>query len=370
MTADMDAFRREIDACDREIVHALGRRASAAMAIGRIKRQKGTAVFAPERERQVYDKIATLNEGPLPPRAMQAIYREIMSGCIALEQATRISYLGPPGTFTHQASREKFGASQEYLPAAEIRDVFLAVSRGHADYGVVPVENSTEGSVTETFDMLLETGLSICSEIFLEIHQNLLATCALSEIREVWSHPNALAQCRQWLAANLHGVPIREVASTAIAAEKATRESGIAAIASEAAAAIHGLEILVRSVEDRPENTTRFVVLAHAFPERPSGDDRTSILFAIRHEAGSLFEALLPFKDHGINLTRIESRPSKKVNWEYAFFVDFEGHIADPGVSETLDEVRRRTDDYRLLGSYPRAAHQVRVPPPPEKTEP
>lgn len=368
MTTDMETLRREIDACDREIVAALSRRARAAMAIGRIKREAGTAVFAPERERQVYDKITGLNEGPLPPRSLHAIYREIMSGCIALEQATRISYLGPPGTFSHQASLQKFGAAQEYLPAPEIRDVFLSVHRGHADYGVVPVENSTEGSVTETFDMFMESGLHICSEIFLEIHQNLLAACPLAEIREVWSHPNALAQCRQWLAANLSGVPVREVASTVIAAARAASEPGIAAIASEAASTIHGLEILVRSIEDRPENTTRFAVLAHAYPEKRSGDDRTSIVFAIRHEAGSLFEALQPFKIHGINLTRIESRPSKKVNWEYAFFVDFEGHVADPGVPEVLEAIRRRTDDFRLLGSYPRAAHQVHVPPPPEKS--
>ena len=362
---DLETLRQEIDECDRQITALLNRRASAAKEIGRIKRENGQSVFAPEREKAVYEKVAKLSEGPLKGQNLQAIYREIMSACIALEKPTRIACLGPKGTFTHQAAINKFGTSMEYLPEPEIRDVFLAVARSHADYGVVPIENSTEGSVNATQDMLMESDLKICSEIFLEIHQNLVAACGLRDVKLVVSHPNALAQCRQWLAANLPGVPVREVPSTALAAERASREDGVAAVASEAAARLYELDCVVRGIEDKPDNTTRFLVLAQSFGG-PSGDDRTSIVFSTRHESGSLYSALMPFKANSVNLTRIESRPSRRIKWEYSFFVDLEGHANDPRIDMTLKEVEEQTDEFKLLGSYPRAAHLVTVPPPSE----
>lgn len=360
---DLESLRQEIDACDREIVALLNRRAIAAREIGRIKRETGQSIFAPDREHAVYRKVLALNTGPFCPRSLQAVYREIMSGCIALERPTRIAYLGPPGTFSYEAAREKFGESMEYHPMPEIRDVFLAVSRDHADYGVVPIENSTEGGVNATCDMLMESPLKICSEIFLPIHHNLLAACPMEEIRLVVSHPMAIPQCRNWLAANLPGIPVEAVASTARAAERARDEKGLAAIASEAAAALYDLEILERCIEDNPNNMTRFIVIAHN-DSPPTGEDRTSILFSTRHESGSLYHALEPFHRNQINLTRIESRPAKRVAWEYSFFVDLEGHASDPKVKETLEEVARITDDFRILGSYPRAARIVRTPPP------
>lgn len=362
---ELDAFRNEIDACDREIVQLLNRRAKAAQEIGRRKHEHGAAVFAPAREKAVYDKVVGVNTGPLTEGHLHNIYREIMSACIALEAPTRISFLGPKGTFSHEAAMHKFGGAMEYLPALEIRDVFLAVTRGHADYGVVPIENSTEGGVSATADMLMEMdpGLTICSEIFLPVHHNLLYNGSLDEIQVVISHPQALAQCRNWLAANLPGVPTEPVPSTATAAEQASYKRGVAAISSEVAMSIYtDLEHIERGIEDKPDNTTRFIVIGR-HPAQPTGDDRTSVLFSIRHESGSLVHALAPFDREGVNMTRIESRPAKKVRWEYSFFVDLEGHQDEPRVQDTLEEVRRLTDDFRVLGSYPRAAHVVFTPP-------
>ncbi len=358
----MDEMREVIDKCDREIVRLLNERAQAAREIGRIKKKAKQSVFAPDREMAVYEKVSALNQGPLPERSLFAVYREIMSGCIALEAPTRVSYLGPPGTFSHEAALQKFGASMEYLPAPEIRDVFLAITRGHAEYGIVPIENSTEGSVNATSDMLMETDLKICAEIFLKIHQNLLYNGELLRIKLVVSHPSALAQCRSWLTANLPGVPVREVASTALAAERAAREAGVAAVASEAIATLHSFNRIERVIEDEPNNTTRFIVLAKTFAG-PTSDDRTSLLFSVTHKAGSLYQALEAFKANGINLTRIESRPSKKTKWEYCFFVDIEGHVEDPAVAHTLAELKPAIDELTVLGSYPRTAKWVHAPP-------
>ncbi|MBN2712319.1 MAG: prephenate dehydratase [Planctomycetes bacterium] len=356
----LDDLRKIIDDCDKDIVRILNERAKAAHEIGAIKIKNGQGIFAPEREKAVYDKVDGLNEGPFQAHSLHAVYREIMSACIALEKPTRIAYFGPSGTFTHQAAISKFGNSMEYLPQPQIRDVFLAVMRGHADYGFVPIENSTEGAVNATSDMLIESGLKICSEVFLEIHQTLLCNCELKDIKIVISHPQALAQCRSWLAANLPGVPVREVASTAHAAERASREQGVAAIASEVAASLYNLNNVINCIEDKQDNTTRFVALAHTYG-KPSGDDRTSIVFSVLNKSGSLYEALLPFKNNNINLTRIESRPSKKKNWEYSFFVDIDGHVDDPAVKKALEELKDSTDDFVHLGSYPKAAHLVRT---------
>ncbi len=360
---NLDALRQQIDACDRKIVAALNERAKLVLDVGRIKREEGMRIFAPEREQAVYDKVAGLSEGPLISKHLNNIYREIISSSISLEAPTRISYLGPEGTFTHAAARQRFGSGVEYQPAPQIRDVFLAVAREHADYGVVPIENSTEGSVTATCDMFMESDLKICAEIFLPVRQNLLAMCERKEIQLLVSHPIVFGQCRNWLAANLPVVPCEPVASTAIAAEHASYKRGVAAIAGDAAAALYDFTHIERGIEDNPNNMTRFVVLSTSYT-KPSGDDRTSILFSARHEAGSLYHALEPFNRRGVNLTRIESRPSKKINWEYSFFVDLEGHMDEPLVAETLAEIRATTDDFRILGSYPRARHVVAAPPP------
>ncbi|MBN1257023.1 MAG: prephenate dehydratase, partial [Planctomycetes bacterium] len=250
----------------------------------------------------------------------------------------------------------------------EIRDVFLAISRGHADYGVVPIENSTEGSVTQTCDMFMESELNICSEIFEEIHQNLLARCSLGEVKKIISHPQALAQCRNWLAANAATLEVVETSSTTKAAQIASEEKGTAAIASEAAAATYDLHILEESIEDCPNNLTRFVVLGHGYG-KPTGRDRTSIMFSLQHKAGSLAETMLAFRGTGVNLTRIESRPCKTRAWEYTFFVDMEGHAEEPPVSDTLEALQEITHNLVVLGSYPRAERVRPVKPQAELAE-
>ncbi len=351
---DLDSLREQIDACDREIVRLLNERARVAMEIGNYKREKGLPVYAPHREQAVYEKIAALSDGPLGETSLHAVYREIISAMIALEGPPRIAYLGPPGTWSHVAALRRFGSSVEHIPCREIRDVFLAISREHADYGIVPVENSTEGSVSQTSDMFMECDLKICSEIYVEIHQNLLARCELKDVKRIHSHPQAIAQCRNWLAANAAGVEVIEVASTTRAAEMAAREDGAAAIASDAAAAIYDLRVLEACIEDRPDNITRFVVLSHR-PAGRSGRDRTSVMFSLQHESGSLADALMIFKRHGVNMTRIESRPARKRAWEYTFFIDMEGHVEDEGVIAALDALRSRSHDFVVLGSYPRA---------------
>jgi len=358
---DLDELRRQIDSCDEQLVRLINERARIALKVGALKSQTGEPVYAPHREQQVYERVTALNRGPLSERTIRAIYREIMSGTIALEAPTRVSYLGPPGTFSHMAALQKFGASIEYHAAREIRDVFLAVSREHADYGIVPIENSTEGSVTQTTDMFMTTDLSICSEAYVEIHQNLLAKGQLDQIRQIASHPQPLAQCREWLNANLAHAEVIETVSTAAAAQLAASDPTVAAIASEAAATIYDLHVLEPCIEDRADNVTRFVVLAHSFG-KPTGQDRTSIMFSVPHRAGSLADALQACKDHGINLTRIESRPARKRAWEYSFFIDLEGHAEDPQVARGLEALRHRTHDLVVLGSYPRAERIRPVP--------
>ncbi len=363
MADELDPYRKIIDDCDKQIIDLLANRAKAAQEIGRVKQASGSPIYAPDREKKVYDKVEGLNKGPLTNSNIHAIYREIMSACIALEATTRICYFGPAGTFTHQAALKHFGAAMEYRPASTIRDVFLDVSRGHADYGVVPVENSIEGAVSATCDSLMEFDLKVCAEIFLPIHQTLLCNCPLNEITLVVSHPVAIPQCRNWLAAHLPGVPTQEVASTSKAAEFASYKKGVAAIASEAAAALYDFQFIERHIEDTTTNTTRFFIISKS-AARSSGDDLTTLLFSVRNEAGSLYNALKVFSENNHNLTRIESRPAKKVSWEYSFFVDVEGHANDPLLSETLEKVKRLTDDFRILGSYPRAKHVVDTPPP------
>ncbi|MCX7804121.1 MAG: prephenate dehydratase [Planctomycetota bacterium] len=340
-------------------------RAEAARRIGRLKADAGQKPYVAAREVGVYRRVIGENRGPLPDEALKAIYREIMSACIALERPTRASYFGAPGSFTHLAAKTKFGSQVEYLPCRDLRDVFLAVSRGHVDYGVIPIENSTEGGVNQAMDIFTDTNLKIAAEIYLPVHHHLLSNFPLHEIKVVFSHPHAFAQCRNWLTANLPDVERREVGSTSLGAEMAARMGNAAAIAGEMAAAIYELQILYRNIEDNPENVTRFVVLAEKSGP-PSGRDKTSLLFWIKDAPGALVTMLEPFRRFGINLTRIESRPSKRKPWEYYFFVDLEGHVEDPPVAQALAELESLCKHIEILGSYPAAGTVL----PPASEEP
>jgi chorismate mutase/prephenate dehydratase len=351
---DLGQLRQRIDVLDQQIVELINERAKNAVQIGAIKAREGRKPYAPSREIQVYRKVTGQNRGPLPNDALKSIYREIMSATIALEHPTRIAYFGQPGTFTHLAARTKFGSAMNYIPKRDMREVFLSVSRGEADYGVVPIENSTEGGVNQAIDMFADTRLKIASEIYLPIHQYLLSKSALRDIRIVYSHPQPFAQCRNWLMGNLGEVEKREVNSTAAAAELAAKDPSAAAIGGLLAAEIYNVPIVASHIEDSPDNITRFFVVAEHMAER-TGRDKTSLVLSIKDEPGALLRLLQPFQQHRLNLTRIESRPSKRRAWEYNFFLDLEGHVTDEAVKQTLDELNGQVKHLEVLGSYPAA---------------
>jgi chorismate mutase/prephenate dehydratase len=353
---DLARHRADIDDLDRQLVELLSRRARAAQAIGAAKKATGAAIFAPHREHAIYERIAGLNDGPLPSSALRAIWREIMSGCIALERSISVCYLGTSGSFTHTAARLKFGDSVSYAPVESISTVFTEVERGHADYGVVPIENSTDGGINDTIDAFLSTSLVIVGELRLRVRHHLMARGERSAIRRVYSKDTAFRQCRSWLAANLPGVALIELGSTTQAAERAAAEPDAAAIGSEEAAAAMGLPLVASSIEDNPSNTTRFVVVAG--PDKaakPTGSDRTSVMFGIQDRPGALYDALLPFRQAGLSLSRIESRPSRRQVWEYLFFIDCLGHRDDPAVSQALQALSGISSVLQVLGSYPRS---------------
>jgi chorismate mutase/prephenate dehydratase len=277
-----------------------------------------------------------------------------MSATMALQRPTRVAFFGQAGTFTHFAARTKFGSSIEYLPHRDIRDVFLAVSRGRADFGVVPIENSTEGGVNQTLDMFAESRLKIASEIYAPIHHHLLSKSPLDKVRVIYSHPQPFAQCRNWLMGNLGHLDQREVGSTAAAAEMAAKDPHAAAIAGRLAAEIYKVPIIAEHIEDSPDNTTRFFVVAERMSDR-TGKDKTSVLISVKDEPGALLRILMPFQSHRINLTRIESRPSRRRAWEYHFFVDFEGHATDEHIRVALHELDTHAKHVEVLGSYPAA---------------
>jgi len=349
---NLDELRHKIDTLDADIVKLINERAANAVKIGAIKAKSGLKAYNPSREIQVYRKVSAHNAGPLPNEAFKAIYREIMSATIALERPSRVAFFGQPGTFTHLAALTKFGSSVEYIPTRDIRDVFLAVSRGRADYGLVPIENSTEGGVNQSIDMFAETRLKIASEIYLPIHHHLLSKSPLKDIRVVYSFGQPFAQCRNWLLGHLGTADRREVPSTAAAAEKAAQEPGAAAIAGALAAEIYNVPIVVENIEDSPDNITRFFVVAERMAER-TGHDKTSLVLSIKDEPGALLRLLKPFERHKINLTRIESRPSKRRAWEYNFFLDLEGHSEDEAVKQTLTDLEGQVKHLEVLGSYP-----------------
>ena len=354
---NLDELRQKIDALDAQIIQTLNERAQAAQAIGELKRSSQAPIYVPEREKAVFQKLAECNKGPLDNKAVQSIYREIISAIRALEKPTSVAFLGPRDTFSHMAALRIFGAAAEYLPLPSFPDVFTEVERKRIDYGVVPVESSMGGSVSDTLDRFISSNLKIVNEVLLHITQNLMAKCALHDIKRIYSKDNALLQCRNWLRANLPGVELIEISSTAEAARRAAEEPNAAAIASRLAAQTYNLDILAERIEDAPHNYTRFVVVGHQMVKR-TGDDKTSILVWVKDKPGTLYNLLLPFSKRNINLTRIESRPSQQKAWEYVFFIDFLGHIEDKTVTEVLAEAGEFTRNIKVLGSFPRAEFQ------------
>jgi len=350
---NLKKIRNEIDKIDKRLVGLINKRTRLALSIGEEKRKKGVEIFVPDRERKVYENVRKENRGPISGKAVEAIYREIMSSTLSLQHPLKIAYFGPPATFTHLAAIKKFGSQVTYIPVKSISGVFTEVETGRASYGVVPIENSTEGVVTHTLDMFVESNLKICSEVTLEISHNLLSCHKLSKIKKVYFNPQALAQCRLWLETNLPRVELIEVSSTARAAERAASSKNGGAIASLLASQMYHLKVLCRHIEDIRGNVTRFLVIGPT-PSRPTGHDRTSIMFSISDRVGALYSMLTPFKKHKINLTKIESRPSRMKHWDYFFFIDLEGHFEDKSVKKALAELEDHCHTLKILGSYPR----------------
>ena len=351
----IDDVRKKVDALDQRIVKLLNDRTRLAQHIGGLKQKSGAEIYAPAREKAVLARIRRLNQGPLTAASLQAIYREIMSASLALEHPVVVAYLGPQATFTHEAACSRFGASVQYLPCETITDVFAAVQKRSALYGVVPIENSIEGAVTHTLDQFIDTSLRICAEIYLPISLHLMARIERRQIQRVYSKSEVFGQCRRWLHAHLPGVELIPVSSTARAADMAARERGAAALAGMLAAELNGLRVLARDVQDLGGNTTRFLVIGQQYGP-PTGDDRTSLFFAVKHKVGALYGALESFKRARINMTKIESRPSKTRAWEYYFFVDVDGHAEDARVQRALKAMGEHCTLLTVLGSYPRAA--------------
>lgn len=354
--SNIDELRNAIDKIDDEILKFLNKRAEIVIKIGNIKREKNINVYVPEREQQIIERLIANNKKSFPDEALKSVYREILSASLSLEEPLKVSYFGPPATYAHLAALRHFGSSARFIAAESIKTVFDNVETGRSEYGVVPIENSNEGVVNYTLDLLVDSDLKISAEIMLEISHNLLSKQTdRSKIKKIYSHPQALAQCRQWLRANMPGIPIMESTSTSKAAELAAGDQEAAAIASELAAKIYDLAVLDKNIEDSKQNITRFLVISKNFPRR-TGKDKTSIMFSIKDKPGSLYDILHPFKKAKINLTKIESRPSKKKAWDYIFFVDLEGHIDDKTVKKAVESVRDGCLYLKILGSYPQGS--------------
>lgn len=349
-------WRAKIDAIDDQVLELLNQRAECNEEIGRLKAADETTVFVPGREIEIFERLERQNRGPFPTSALRNVFREIISASISLQRGVKVAYLGPRGTYTHEAALQQFGQMADLTPASTIAEIFEMVDTDRAEYGVVPIENSNEGVVSHTLDLFVESELTIGAEIHVPIHHALLSLGGeLRDVQAVYSHPQPLAQCRSWLELNLPNVPQHSTHSTADAAERASRDESLAAIASPAAAELYGLAPIQSGIEDNPDNTTRFLVITKTAPKR-SHRDVTSLLFSIkRDQVGALYRALEPFAHHDVNLTRIESRPTKARAWEYVFFCDFEGHVDDPNVERAIAELRPRCDFVKVLGSYPRA---------------
>lgn len=349
---ELKSLRKKIDSLDKKIIALLNMRARITLDIAKIKQKSHASIYSPDREREVLRRLSALNKGPLNYPAVEAIYREIMSSSLALEKPLKIAYLGPQATFTHLAALRRFGSQVDYLACNNIADVFLEVERDAADYGVVPIENSIEGAISYTLDMLVDSDLKICAQIVLDVSHNLLANCPKDKIRRLYSNPNVFGQCRIWLQEHLPDVEMVEVSSTTRAAQIAARESSSACIASLLAAKVYKLKIIASDIEDSPHNITRFLVVGKTDAAETSCD-KTSILFSIKDKVGALHDMLIPFKKYRINLTKIESRPSRRKAWDYYFFVDLEGHKNNHRLKKALLELEKNCTFLKVLGSYP-----------------
>ena len=350
-------LREQIDALDLQIMQAISDRARCAQQVAEVKKQQGdSAYYKPEREAQVLRHIMEQNSGPLDNEEMARLFRQIMSACLALEQPVKVAFLGPEGTFTQEAALKHFGDSAISVPMAAIDEVFRDVLAGSCDYGVVPVENSTEGVISHTLDSFMDSSLKICGEVELRIHQNLLIgpNTNKDNITRVYSHAQSLAQCRQWLNSNLPNVERVAVSSNAEAAKRVQGEWNSAAIAGDMSCKLYGLEKLNDKIEDNPDNSTRFLIIGRQ-EVPPSGDDRTSIVVSVQNKTGALHDLLEPFRRNNVDMTRLESRPSRSSKWSYVFFIDFVGHIEDASVAAVLKELSADVADLKVLGSYPRA---------------
>jgi chorismate mutase/prephenate dehydratase len=353
----LSELRIQIDAIDQQILQLINQRASLAEQVAKTKIASGedSCFYRPDREAQVLKRIQDLNPGPLSDETAAHFFRELMSACLALEKPLQVAFLGPEGTFTQQATFKHFGHAVQAEPVSAIEDIFLVVEEGRCQFGVVPVENSTEGVVTHTLDRFVLSPLQICGEVALRIQHNLMANVAdLSEITEVFSHRQSLAQCRKWLEANLPGVCCTEVSSNAEAAKIAASQKGAAAIAGEIAAETYDVSILKAGIEDEADNTTRFVIIGKLFSDS-TADDKTSIVLSTKNYSGALYTILEPFAKYGIGMTKIESRPSRQGLWDYLFFIDIDGHQNDDNVAAALQELQEHVTMMKILGSYPKA---------------
>ncbi|QFU01905.1 P-protein [Halomonas sp. THAF5a] len=355
-TVSLEALRQRIDALDNDILRLISERAACAQEVAEIKaeHEPGGVFYRPEREAQVLRRVMELNRGPLDSEEMARLFREIMSACLALERPVKVAYLGPEGTFTQQASLKHFGESAISLPMAAIDEVFREVEAGAVNYGVVPVENSTEGVINHTLDSFMDSSLRICGEVVLRIHHHLLVgeTTRRDKVSRIYSHPQSFAQCRKWLDAHFPHAERVPVSSNAEAARLVKTEWHSAAIAGDMAAKLYGLSKLAEKIEDRPDNSTRFLIIGNQ--DVPiSGEDKTSLVVAMRNQPGALHDLLEPFHRHHIDMTRLETRPSRSGVWNYVFFIDFKGHREEPQVAAMLEEVKLRAAEVKVLGSYP-----------------
>ncbi len=352
MKDKLQKLRSQIDALDVRLVKLLNERTRHVLEIGRFKQATGGEIYAPDREEAVLQRVLAQNTGPLTEESLRAIYREVMSSALALEKPLVIAYLGPAGTYSHVASVKKFGASLRYEPLPNIADVFTEVAKGRADYGVVPIENSTEGAVTHTYDMFVDSELKVCAQILLPIRHNLMSAGVRDQIKKLYSISQVFAQCRQWLQVNMPHAELVEVSSSTRAAEIAKGEPHAGALASSLAAEMYGLTIHDANIQDSSANVTRFLVIGRKYPGR-TGNDKTSIMYSVQDRVGALHDTIAAFKKNKINMTKIESRPSKKKAWEYYFFVDVIGHCDDARVKKALAELAKHTMFVKILGSYP-----------------
>ena len=356
----LSSLRQRIDELDGQIVKLLNERARVVVEIGSIKRTRGEApIYAPDREQRVLQRIREANDGPLPDACLESIWRELMSGSFALERPLRIAYLGPAGSFSHLAASRQFGACVDYRTLESISAVFHDIEAGNADLGLVPIENTTGGGIHETLDSFLQSSVSICAEVLVPISHHLLTQAEPDQVRRLYSRPEVFEQCRQWLAEHFCQTERIATTSSARAAELAAVEPDAAAIGSELAAKVYDLPVRFSHIEDNPHNVTRFFVIGNQ-SSGPTGDDKTAVLFTTEHKPGALASVIEAFSRHGVNLTHIDKRPSRRVNWEYCFFIDCEGHTDDPAVTAAMEDARTHCIQLTVLGSFPRARSTLR----------